>query len=53
MKKMTIKDEQEPENDDQPIYVAEAQKGYKYRGKVNEEVFYHADDRKRATTTIK
>ncbi|EAE6910508.1 hypothetical protein BHW80_04555 [Listeria monocytogenes] len=27
--------------------------GFQYRGKVHEEVFYNADDRKRATTTIK
>ncbi|EID6355231.1 hypothetical protein LCA03_002816 [Listeria monocytogenes] len=26
--------------------------GFQYRGKVHEEVFYNADDRKRATTTI-
>ncbi|MCM64898.1 hypothetical protein CKA04_15555 [Listeria monocytogenes] len=39
-------------NDKCQLYSTEEQKGYKYRGKVNEEVFYHADDRRRATTTI-
>ncbi|HAO6121876.1 TPA: hypothetical protein IQB15_002282 [Listeria monocytogenes] len=28
-------------------------KDFQYRGKVHEEVFYNADERKRATTTIK
>ncbi|EIE7409116.1 hypothetical protein LDQ62_002644 [Listeria monocytogenes] len=31
----------------------EGAEGFQYRGKVHEEVFYNADDRKRATTTIK
>ncbi|EPO6089578.1 hypothetical protein ACVT4V_001229 [Listeria monocytogenes] len=39
-------------NDKCQLYSTEVQKGYKYRGKVHEEVFYNADDRKRATTTI-
>ncbi|HDM8963460.1 TPA: hypothetical protein ACSK7Q_000736 [Listeria innocua] len=35
------------------LYSTEELKGFKYRGKVHEEVFYNADDRKRAITTVK
>ncbi|MBC1850228.1 hypothetical protein HCA21_11555 [Listeria seeligeri] len=41
-------------NDKCQLYEMEVgPKDFQYRGKVHEEVFYNADERKRATTTIK
>lgn len=41
-------------NDKCQLYEMEpGPKDFQYRGKVHEEVFYNADERKRATTTIK
>lgn len=41
-------------NDKCQLYEMEpGPKNFQYRGKVHEEVFYSADERKRATTTIK
>ncbi|MBC1509460.1 hypothetical protein HCJ02_01870 [Listeria seeligeri] len=41
-------------NDKCQLYEMEVgSKDFQYRGKVHEEVFYNADERKRATTTIK